>query len=265
VYLQIINTEADTFKARTNPLPMAKLTPTGLSGAIGPVVFYQSEGQQHVKSKPRKVNQTPATKASANKFAQAATASRIIREGLYPILMPFCSNRQMRNTLTTAVFEWLPGAPANTDGSYISVPSISGLELNPVVSLKKIFKKSLHADWSQAGKVIVTIPSLDPREHIKVPLYTTSIELIIVVSSCMIGNSNISSRRNISVKIPYKSGLVFEQQVELQVARLSNSLNVVAAGLRYNVGSFNDPMLNTDLKWMPASIVDAAYMAHSVQ
>src|SRR5438045_1466935 len=61
---------------------MAIMKNGGLSGAVGPTVSYLLRGEQVVRSKPRRMKQTAATKSSAQDFANIKRLSRSLRSGL---------------------------------------------------------------------------------------------------------------------------------------------------------------------------------------
>lgn len=234
---------------------MAKLTPNGFSGSIGQLTYYALNGETIVKEKTKKIKQTAATKASASKFGIASGCSRAIRDGLSPFINSL-NNLQMRNRLTSAVYEWVQSKPETSSDSYTPVSVLNGFDLNSESSLRKLFLASIHADWSVPGRVTVSIPAIDPYTHIKAPGNTSFVDIWLGLTNSSIDDPRCDTRRTTMLQIPYlRERIVAPKEIEFNISVLPNSLNVLAMGLRFNV--FGSPVSN--LKWLPVGIVEAWY------
>lgn len=74
---------------------MARLADPGPTGKIDNLIFYSMYGKKYVRSMPRHVKQTNATKARSNEFAKASTIGASIRSGLNPVI-PEASDRKKK-------------------------------------------------------------------------------------------------------------------------------------------------------------------------
>jgi hypothetical protein len=235
---------------------MAKLTPNGLSGSIGKITYYTINGVPCAKEKTVNINQTAATKASASKFGIASGCSRAIRDGLEPFITPM-NNLDMRNRLTSAVYEWVLSKPEAANNSFVPVSTLNGFDFNIESALRKKFLTAIRADWSVPGRVTVAIPALDPFQHIKAPVGTSSVDIWVGFTNFRVDEPVRDTHRSTMLQVTYlQDRIVAPKEIEFNISELPNSLNVLAMGLRYNASGIAP---GDKLKWLPAGIVEAWY------
>jgi hypothetical protein len=253
------NTNQVRSNSEPKPLTMARITPNGISGSIGNVVYYVIGDKQYGKGKSRPPKQTEATKVSAGKFGVAAGCARRIRERTTPFITPV-NNLNLRNRLTSAVYEWVLSRPANSDGALTPVSTLVGFDFNEQSPMRKYMIPKIQADWSRPGVVTVNIPSIDTLKDIKAPRYNTvSIDLWVCLTSFLVDALPIKFSRTHMIQLPYREGSVAPKELEFNVDILPDSMNVLSMGLRYNVGGGGGTLPEKSPKWLPASIVDAVY------
>ncbi|MBB1286923.1 hypothetical protein HRH25_21250 [Flavisolibacter sp. BT320] len=89
---------------------MARIDKIFASGTIANVIFYERNGKPCARSRPARVRQTTATKASANWFGLAKTASRLLRQTLAGFI-PRYRSRALMYRVDAGLLAWMQRLP----------------------------------------------------------------------------------------------------------------------------------------------------------
>ena len=238
---------------------MGKQTNLAYRGTRGNLVYYELNGQYYIRSKPKKVKQTAATKASAGKFGMAVRTGKSVRSALTPLL-PNIKDRQLMFRLNTAMYKWLLTEPAVNFWTRQPIPMLAGFQFNEKTALAERLKLCLQADWQQAGKCVLYVPAMDPVLQIAAPAHTLLVHLQLVVLSCHIADQTIYDTQSTTVTLPYTAGHIPAQQIQLPVQIKPGCLAMIAGALKYTVQSKQGAAVESKIEWLPAAIIDAVYL-----
>lgn len=233
-----------------------------ISGSLGRVVFYELNGVSIMRSKPVRVRQTRATKASAKEFGRMSGYSKLIRE--YWGLLGRFSQRDLMLRLNSALLRWNKDSGGDQQLMSRNLRDLRSFELNPDCLLARHCMMSPKMDLDQPGKVLITVPAFKPDDVIKSPRGTYMIKFTWLIVRCNtqpvlerkfprdgygIAHSEISTN---SAKVP-------EQRIEMPLNLLPGDLILLALRLTYYTGSVKYSREVTEKKWMPAGVLAAEY------
>ena len=237
---------------------MARKEKGFMRGSVANIIFYEREGKECMRSKPTRVRQTRATRKSAGQFGKAAQISRVLREGLSPILYN-SKERGLMHRLNNALLQWLLDNGAGKIKSSTHLPFINGFQLYQETPLESRFKVPLSVNWDGQNLVTLDIPALIPVKHISAPAGTKTVRLEIGITDCALKDFTSSGNHITVIEIPYNSVKIPAQQVKLPFTRKPGRIALVALALKNGPkskwglpGKFNE-------KWEPAGIVGASY------
>lgn len=235
---------------------MAKLTKIFVSGSIGNVTFYEFRGKPCAKIKPSRVRQTDATKESAKLFGKACAMSAVLRSRLNKML-PDPKDKKMMYALNNALLQWmrkpLPAGPLIT-----KLRHIHKLPLNEEAELKHRMPVEMNVDWQTPGKVIVSIPSVVPKNEIRAPKHTVAIKITMTVTGCRIDKPTEKLAGHTStIEMVYNDTRVPAAQIELPFTVEPGIINIVAASVKYFIGDEEEVMVR---HWRPAEVIGSCFL-----
>jgi len=205
---------------------MAKREPMLVTGKVGNVIFYTWKGIPCVRSVPRRVRQTKATKQSAKHFGHAVELSQFVRVAFKEVIGNY-KDRAIMLRLNTALFHWLRQEKPQRELSFV------GFEFDPESELKFKFQKTLECEVGDNGIVKVTIPAFKIPADIVFPTGAERLQFTIGIVSCDLAHSAILDYNQGKIEIPLQTGETRSKKVELRLTPKGKTINMVAAGLRY--------------------------------
>jgi len=235
---------------------MAKITAVHLSGKIGKLVCFERNGKPISRIQADDVKQTKATKKAAKVFGKAVRVAKFLRQGLAPAL-PRIGGRWGEYRLADAVSKALD--PQKTTASQTNTAPLLQLAYNRKTNLRERLRVSLETDWSQPGRVILTIPALNPVKHIPAPAHTQQVHWRIAVSGSSITRPIITGAQSIVIDMPYEATLLPAQRIALPFTVQPDTLNVLMVSLQYTAEKKRGPLLIKAQEWWPADIVGVQY------
>lgn len=164
---------------------MAKLTDKGLSGRVGPVIYYQVNGKQFVRAFPiaRKKQTHAARKPAAVLFgicSRAATSAAYTLQATLPF--PFKSMNLFRGwvykhyKLSHAQTNWVLGQNF-----------LPPFQLNPDADLRDFLFVSIDIRGVQDGRLHIQLRAFEPAKQIRNPMRAASVNMKIMVQSLSFG------------------------------------------------------------------------------
>jgi len=237
---------------------MAKQSNLFYRGTVGKLVYYELNGGYYVRSKPTRVNQTAATKASAARFGMAVRNGNAIRQQLL-LLLPDAKDRRIMYRLNAAVYKWLLSPSFINPVPNQPVDALTGFQFNEKTSWAERMKLPLQVDWQMNNEVVVTIPTIQPTASITAPAGTQEVQMQIMAINCQVANNTVTASAGENIIIPYTSALQPQRQFTLPLSAISGELAIVAASLQYIIRSSHGMMVETKMQWKPAAIIDAVY------
>jgi hypothetical protein len=237
---------------------MARQKTNNLSGKVANVIFYEFRGIPCARSSPVKVRQTKATKASAEQFGKAVSIASMLRSGLHTLL-PDVKDKDMMYRFNNALLQWLRSSKTDKSTIATELPFINEFQFNEKSALDTRLKLPLTIDWKTPGKIILTIPRLNPERLIVAPADTQTVNWQIRVTGCTLDIGKFTGNYSTGFDMEYGSSFIPAQQVQLPFVIKPASITVVAVGLKYTATKKGTFQVIEDKRWLPAGIVGACY------
>lgn len=233
---------------------MAKITRVFASGSLGNLVFYEWKGKLVVRTRPARVRQSAGTVNESSLFGKAKTISRILRQGLAPVLgNP--ADRQAMYILDAALRQWLKKESLTEEAA---TTPLEYLDLRKNTSFQAMFRKPVASNWSPARKLMVTIPALELPRDIVAPPDTTEVCLKLALAGCRLRDFSTLPGSSTEIQMNYESGNLPARELELEFEPEPGSIYVFAAGLQYKrEGRQEGKALGEE--WTPVAIIDSGY------
>ena len=228
---------------------MARQKKVILSGKLANLIFYESWGKAHVRTKPVRVRQTKATKASAQKFGKAVRISKALREGVSPIL-PDYKNRTLMHRVNNVMLQTL------SHQLPLDVSLLNGFQFYEDRDFTGEFRIALSVEWNKKN-VIIHIPEFIPATDLVAPRSTKVVQLKLAVTGCELKNMGHIDSHSTTIEIAYNKEKVPARQVVFPFATKSNSLSIVVAVLNNGINKENISRSKPSRQWNPAEIIGA--------
>ena len=237
---------------------MAKVIEPGFTGRLGPMVFYNLNGKNVVRTLPRSYKQTKATKTSASQFGRASGIASSIRAQLRTVILNPSDNK-MQTRLVSAVFEWIRSQKDASKKIQGPAYPISGFnfsqESTSTVSGRGF--PAIQVSNPSAGLIQIRIPAFTPNTRIKAPAHTLS-----VLCKIAAGATDLKTNRSLGsvsreLEIEYNGTEVPEQTISFKLPALEKALIVTGASLSYQLNRSGKSRENINKAFMPVEILSA--------
>jgi hypothetical protein len=229
-----------------------------LRGKIGPVVVYRLNGQNVVRSLPRRYKQTPATKARSLNFGKAARASSMLRSGLKNVL-PFPKEYQVQGKLAGVISKWLGTTPIAELRPEKKIPHLIDFRFNGKSELNSQWKGLLQVELSEQGKLLLNIPAFIPADIIYSPSWAHTIECRIGAVSYNLAAGSFRGQFFKSIHFPRDRQEVAAQQIPLSVPVETGNIVLVVVSMIYTITKNGMELENTKPAFRPADVIAAMY------
>ncbi|MEO8406586.1 MAG: hypothetical protein ABI480_18385 [Chitinophagaceae bacterium] len=227
-----------------------------LSGKIGPVVVYQLNGKNVVRSKPRRYKQTTGTKARSKNFGKASTLGAQLRSGLERVI-PFPKDISMQTRLTGAISKWLGTTALKDVQPQKHIPWLSDFEFNEKAKLNSRWKELLKVGEPTTDGILLNIPAFIPVDVINGPAKTTSIECRIGAVSCNLLTQSGTKGFYTSFSFPNTDQKVATQEILMKVNTKPGNVVLVVSSLVYFGNKGGEKVEREEVRWRPVSIIIA--------
>ncbi len=227
-----------------------------MSGLMGPVVVYELNGKQVMRSRPRRHKKSKASQESAKQFGQASRMSCSIR-AYTPggtIMQPATHHR-----LTGAIRNWLQFAQSGA-GVVSGFSTLENFQFNEKASISEKWRATFSIDWTRKNKIVVNVPEFVPMHDIAAPRNIDTIRCTVLATSTTLTNSHtVTSMPYNQFDIKYNDKMVKAQSVEVPLAIKSGALNIVIFAMKYLEKQGGELSEMTDEKWLPTGIIGMFY------
>lgn len=241
---------------------MARVETMIVRGTIDNIIFYEFRGTQAMRSKPRKVRQTKATKAKALLFGKAASISAALRRN-FSSLIPEDGKAKSMYLLNTALMQWLGTKESSSTKLLTRLSFIDNLQFNTVTPLGYRLQHPIITDWSKKGVVKLRIPEWKSGGGGVMPVDAVSVKWEFVVTGCDIADPYQKVKFNkAAIEIPYDGKLVPAQEVELPFDLIEGGVHIVVAALKYMVDKKGRTVLRDEEAWMPVGVVGSCFSSY---
>jgi hypothetical protein len=238
---------------------MAKKLNIQFSGSIGPLVGCLRYGEYYYRGKPKKVQQTKATKKSAGYFGLAAKAGKIMR--LYMAKsIPNAKDLHMQRRLQNCIAEWLRLDSALPPKTTTDIPFVNHFNFNPEIPLEE--KLKITPEFKQTGPNLTSLhlPAFVPVNQVKAPAGTTHLQFCISAVALKLGDDGYFGNSDHTVTIPYNDTLQDAQEISLPLQTQPGNILIAALQLRYGIQEAGEISYRKFEKQRTSSIVGAVYL-----
>lgn len=237
---------------------MAKELNMQFRGRIGPLVGCLRDGKYYYRSRPEKVSQTKATKASSNMFALASRAGKIMRLYLQHSI-PNPKDILMQRQLVGRIRNWLQLSGAQLPQPVADIPFVNHFNFNPARPLQEAMRLSITFVQTGTNLTQLQIPAFVPALALKVPAHTVQIELCISAVAWQMQNQTGIASEQYSITIPYNQAMHPAQQVTIPLPTGAGNILIAALQLRFVLEGAGQPVY-AKANLSPAAIVGAIYV-----
>jgi len=237
---------------------MGKQTNLKLATTAANLIFYERLGGHYIRSKPTTVKRTAATKASAIKFGEAIRLCKATRQALAPLL-PGINNKPLMHRLNNSYYQWLLGNNAGNGNALQSITQLKGFELNESSSCIKLLKIKLQSNWQSPSQVQLLVPAFNPVKSIIAPASTATISLQALLIAVDIPTATVTAVNSIQSLFEYKDVSESPRVITLPYTLSSQQVYVLAVALGYHRATAFATVLENEVKWLPAMILEAMY------
>jgi hypothetical protein len=239
---------------------MPRVMEPGFTGRVGDLIYYNMRGRQYVRTMPKKVKQTKATKASAGEFGRAAALGAAIRSQMGSIISEPKDNK-MQTRLVTVLYQWLLQLRNQKDSKSIQPRFLMGFQFTEQRhSVTGRWMVGLNIHIPANGGIQIKIPAFVPTEVIKAPKDTASVVCRIAISVSDVADAFPIGRDATELIIEYNNKLVSAQTLSFKLNTHKGSLVATGISLEYKIAKDGYLAKNTNRNYMPSEIVHAVYL-----
>jgi hypothetical protein len=153
-----------------------------ISGLVGNLVFQTVNGKQIIRSRPAKVKQTKATKASSGEFGKCSVWSKQLRNGLAPFLIKQYDNvmyQRFQSSFYKALLSNTDLAKGQRTPITANMSDLVGFEFNTHSLLPSYFTPVVTTVLDADRRLIIIIPALEPISAVTFPDHCQQAELMV--------------------------------------------------------------------------------------
>jgi hypothetical protein len=230
---------------------MARLIDNKLSGAIGTLVFYTSNGKNLVRAKPgkRKNKRGQAADPNTTIFGKvSANGSRMLkilsRQLLFPFGLSTYNNARgwMRNQYAANI---------NLPQWDISARPNDMCQLNAAADLRDMLFTSIVITDNGGGKLLVSIPAMNPvKDMKKLPARTTDVNIKLAVLYSEFGNNSPARQAIEQYNFMYTNTQLPAKDIIIDTQAPAGNLAIVVLAV--------EPVITGKMaaaEWLPAAII----------
>ena len=145
-----------------------------ITGRIQNIVFYKRGDKYYARSVSGGIKQTKATKKRATEFGKAATAGKILRQQLLPVI-PFPADNKMQTRLVSDLFSWLRSG-FDLEQPCDPVPFLNDFSFTESDTIAERWRVSLEITKAADGMLQMKIPSFVPAKNLLAPAGTVLVK-----------------------------------------------------------------------------------------
>jgi hypothetical protein len=237
---------------------MARELNMQFSGRIGPLIGCLRDGKYYYRSRPGKVRQTKATKASSSIFALASMAGRIMRLYLQHSI-PNPKDIQMQRRLVGSISNWLRLAKGQPMQPTTDIPFVNHFEFNPAKPLDYAWRLCPGFMVTGPGMAQLQVPAFVPVETIKAPANTKHIQVCISAVALRLDSYSSFGTESLTIDLAYNDTAQPARSIALQLQTEPGNILIAAIQLRYGTERAGQVTYLKPDK-LPAAIVGAVYL-----
>ncbi|MDP4214486.1 MAG: hypothetical protein Q8926_17890 [Bacteroidota bacterium] len=227
------------------------------SGKVANVIGYQSYNRQRLRSMPRGMRQTLATKQSGRLFGMASRIGGVLRRHLAENI-PYPSDIKMQTRLSSSIYKWLKESTTPVPLPADHLPFIEGYQFTEQgYTLAERIRLPLQITNAGDGLLQINMPAFVPSQSITAPRETVSVLCHFTAVNCLLDDPAKCGSASTVLTLNYNDQPVNAQTISLQLPTPAGSLLITAVSLKYLVAAGSGLQPSTAKGFMPAAIVSA--------
>lgn len=237
---------------------MARVTENGISGRIGPVVYYMMNGKQYARSKPVSSKGTKAKKRTAltSLFGLVSKYGTMMVKYVKDnncFYIPF--GRTVYNNLRG----WMRNqyaANQQEESWELSVRASGMCQMAEGIDLRDFWKTGITVTDNGSGNILIDLPEFNPKKDLKVPLRTMKVNLKLIAVTSPFKEAPVPCtlcKQQFSFE--YSSSPVPAQQFVLQTDAGTGDIALVLMGLEFETTDSGNGMPLKDIRWLPTAAI----------
>lgn len=232
---------------------MASIKNGIISGSIGDLVYYSVNGKNYVRSKTKTgiIKSSAGTKKSASAFGLASAVVSPLLKGLATEL-DFRLTKCARGLMIGNAYRWFK---TNTDWESTILSDFEPcVELNEMISIRKMFNLRIKCNLEDGKDVVLTIPEFNPKRVIITPKITVEVHFkIVLVTVSFSGRQKKIKPYPVSISIANTNHLEAARNISFPLQTGAATSFLVAITMGYTTYAIAG--LNRDMKWLPAGVL----------
>jgi hypothetical protein len=201
-----------------------------LRGKLNNLIFYNSGGQNLVRSMPARIKQTGNTRTRSRNFGLAATAGRVLRSHLEKVL-PFPKDKKMQSRFSGAISRWL--GISDVASLLPQTPeALTSFSFNTQVAFAERCRIPFTIN-KQADELQIALPEFIPAEAFAAPVGTQQVQLSFSLAGCGLLQTGLDKGAMKQLALPYNHQLQPAQTLTLPALTERGTLVVLVAALRF--------------------------------
>lgn len=232
---------------------MAKLTEKGLSGRVGPVVYYEMNGKQYVRALPvyKKKRTRAANKPAAALFGQCSATASTAAYALQASL-PFPFLYKPHNTFRGWLYKYYKLHHEQSNW-VLGQNFLPPCQLNPEADLRDFLFVPLEIRGVQDGRLHIHVPAFNPVKQIMNPMRAASVCIAVMVQGLSFGKEQECYFPDEKLLVDFADNLSPSRDIFFEHASMKPDTVLmvsVALSFQQHDGSF---LKNTDC--LPAAVI----------
>lgn len=241
---------------------MAKLDKNTRKGTLGEFIYYEWNGKQCVRSKPRKFERTEASIKSGLNFGKASRIGSEIRDIIRSI-NPSKNDIQSIFRLTGALnkfISWKEKQTAVPVGAFDGLPYLKDFQFNGQADLSEMTFMKVSVKINSPGTIEISLPSFARKESIPYYIYANQFKCKMILMGIDLDTDKAEEYGKAVIEIPTNVE-TFDLPVQtMRTAAEPDKLMILVTALQHFSSKNDESDMLTDKKRLPCGIA-LAYLS----
>ncbi len=239
---------------------MPRVMEPGFTGRIGELIYYNMGGNNYVRTMPKRIKQTKATRASAGEFGRAAALGAAIRKQMGAIISAPKDNK-MQTRLVAVLYQWLLQLRKQKVSKSIQPRSLIGFQFTEQrYSVQNRWNVGLNILFPATGGIQIKIPAFVPIAVFKGPKDMASVHCRIAASVSDVDTGIAMGSDSTELSFEFNNRLVAAQTISFQLNTPGGSLVTIGISLEFTISKNGHLEPNKNTNYMPSEIVGVTYL-----
>jgi len=228
-------------------------------GTVNGIIYYEVNNQYYMRTVPEYVEQTPASRASANILGNASTMGRLQRESLVGFI-PNAKDKGMQNRLTTAFQYFTYRQQGRVFCIQLVTNTLETFAFNTRARSNTHLRKLAKASLITGEGVEIRIKAFNPVKLFHTPGAVVSVRFLMAATVLDINQMQVKDSCILAAEMPYTDQEVGTQQIVLPVEAGTGCIVTSGVAVQFctSVQQGAAPLQN--LRYLPAILTGAWWL-----